>query len=169
MLGLSSPLSAVRKIIDRRRDRSDIRGFIRHNESVFPRHRTKEGRPVFLMEINSMASAVIAYSYVAAVVSEKYGATVVGYYPTKKESRRYQKEVRDDLSTLGIYRSFGADTIVSPTISYAMDLEAREMCGELERNIKTKRQFEELCVRGVEIVRSSMTHTCVKMVNPLST
>ena len=151
MRNLSNPLSAIRGMFNRKRVQSDIREFIQHNESVFPKHRTEEGGPVFLMEIHSMASAIIGYSYLASIVSEKYNATVVGYVPTVKMSRGYQTQDKHTLSTLDIYQSFCADTIVFPQISYEMDLEARQICSELERNIKTKRQFEELCVHEVEI------------------
>ena len=101
---LSNTLSTVRDIYSRRKVQSDIKKFIQHNLSVFPKRRTEGNGPVFLMEINAMASAVIAYSYLAAVVSEKYNATVVGFFSSQKQGSYYQKQGEDVLSTVGIYQ-----------------------------------------------------------------
>lgn len=148
---MRSLYSHVRHTIDRYKDSLIIKDTIRHNKSVFPQYQVRDGSPVILVEVNSMASSVIAYAYIATTLANKYDATVVGFCPTERESNHYRNGVAESSSTTEIYRSFGAETIIFPTISDEMDLQAREICGQLEQDVKTKSQFEDLCVNGVEI------------------
>ena len=132
---------------------SSLKKFVRHNFLVFDTNTSNT--KIALFELNYMQSSLIAYSYLASAVQSKYGASIVAYNPNycsgwvKKALHRLMKLFQ--LREYGAYKSFGVNKFIDINPSIQQKIEARILAGKLNQEIKTKRDIEQIAIRGTWI------------------
>jgi hypothetical protein len=135
---------------------SSLKKFIRHNFLVFDVNTINpRNTKIALFELNYMQSSLIAYSYLASAVQSKYGASIVAYNPNyfsgwvKKSLNKLMKLFQ--LREYGAYKSFGVNKFIDINPSIQQKIEARILVEKLNEQIKTKRDIEEIALRGIWI------------------
>jgi len=109
-----------------------ISRFIEHNRALFSNEIEQDpSAPIMLMELNSMHSAHIAYSYLAHEMSVRYGAQIKAYSPRSPKSWLH-KLIANFKATLGcepfvVYRSFGVNEFIKIIPTTIIAAEARLM------------------------------------------
>ena len=128
--------------------------FIEHNQKVFQPVSVNSGAPIVLMELNSMCSAHIAYSYLANVLANSGGARIVACLNTEPGWRiRLSFSIRKffRLGVFGVYRSFGTVGFFLSFPSRAQKKRALKLFKNVAGQLRTKRDLEELVVDNVWI------------------
>ena len=59
--------------------------------TTIPKPKETNGK-LILLEFNTMASAIISYSYIADALMRIHGGVIVGYIPTEKMGKRFRKK-----------------------------------------------------------------------------
>ncbi|MBZ0067401.1 MAG: hypothetical protein K8F26_01180 [Thiobacillus sp.] len=136
-----------------KRDPVDAR-FIKHNKRAFACDaRQQDEGPIVMMELSSMQSAHIAYSYLANVLATENNARIIGYVPRVYSSRwkRLAFKIAKllGLSYLGVYRSFGATDFLTIEISEAQIQKARRIYDEVTSQFGDKWDIEALTIHGI--------------------
>lgn len=130
--------------------------FIKHNKQVFERVAKQQDKcPVILMELSSMQSSHIAYSYLANVLSKETSAKIIGYAPQLYSSpwKRLAFRVAKyfGLSYLGIYRSFGVTDFFFIEINKKQKQKARLIYKKITSQLNDKWDLEAITVNGTWI------------------
>lgn len=137
----------------------NVRRFIKHNRCIWQRDadRRREGGEV-LFEFNAAHSAVIAYSYLANILQQKFDAKIVAYSIARTgcESRSRQllrRAVRMllPLPEWRIFKSFGVASFVSVEPTQAQRDCGVQLFRELYPALRNKRDVENLTVDGIWI------------------
>lgn len=137
----------------------NVKEFIRHNRHIWQRDagRRHEGGEI-LFEYNTAQSAVIAYSYLANVLQQKFDARVVAYSIARGgcQSRSGQLLRRAVKAVLPlpeqkIFTSFGVDSFISVEPSQAQRNRGMRLFHELYPSLHNKRDVESLAVDGIWI------------------
>jgi hypothetical protein len=102
-----------------------------------------------LYEHSSMQSSIIAYSYLANILSNKYNATVRPYIIVNNASLLYRAYYYFLRESEKIYKSFGTGKPLIVCVSPADHQRAQELFRELHPKLKNKRDIEKLEVGGV--------------------
>jgi hypothetical protein len=129
--------------------------FIKLNKQVFDRLALPkgEGRPIVLMELSSMQSAHIAYSYLANVLAAENTAQVIGYVPRIYSSpwKRLSFKIAKifDLSYLGVYRAFGVNDFLIIEINKSQKQKALNLYKEVAGQLHDKWDIEALTINNV--------------------
>lgn len=132
-------------------DKSSKR-FVEHNRKIWGNFKQKgKNTPEILFELNGMSSAIIAYSYLANVLSEKYQARIIAFSETKlKGWKGIFKKIFED-SNKKIYRSFGVSEFMNVSLNKKQKNEAFLLFNKVYPELKTKSDVEQLNVKGVLI------------------
>lgn len=144
-------------LLKRLRRNPNVVKFIKHNVQAFlsriPSPQGRFGGPVVLMEINSMQSAHIAYSYLAYALATTFNAEIYAYVPRSYRSHwrilafKLQKLI--GFEELGIYKSFGVKKIMSIQVSREQKMRALREREDMLANMHTKRDIEALTIHDV--------------------
>ena len=111
--------------------------------------------PILLMELNAMHSAHIAYAYLANEMAKGNGAQIKAYAPYALKGIKQKLSFR--LKTLlgwghfGTYKSFGVDEFLTIELSDSQRVRAKALHDETLPRLKTKRDVEEMHIKGVWI------------------
>src|SRR5262249_22204854 len=128
--------------------------FIAHNRRVFtPPRPDASDSPVVLLELSSMQSGHIAYSYLANALAELHGARIQAYRPSAPAGWK-GKLLLWGLCTLGleyfgIYRSFGTSTFFAVTPTTEQKERARFVTAQTKETLRNLRDLEDLRVDGI--------------------
>lgn len=136
-----------------KRNQVDAR-FIKHNKRVFERvAKQQDDGPVVMMELSSMQSAHIAYSYLANVLATENNARIIGYVPRVYSSRwkrlAFKIAKLFGFSYLGVYKSFGATDFFTIEISDSQRQKARRIYDEVTSQLGDKWDIEALAIHGI--------------------
>ncbi len=138
--------------------------FIRHNRKYFSIDKRK-GNSIVLLELNGLTSSIIAYSYLAGVLSRKYDARLIAYQ-NRLERRfvglrwllgKYKVVSNWFVGSEGVYRSFGVSEFITPRLSDAQRATSTVLAKSLfsslrnkqQTSLRNKQQIEDVRVRGV--------------------
>jgi len=167
---LMSSVSKARTVIREVVPDLSLRRYKKHNRKIFT-HKMSEKRrsPVVLMELNTMCSSHIAYSYLANVVAANNNARIVGFSIWPKRGLRYSflswlKELIGS-GQYGAYKSFGVTEFLSIAPSRTQKAKAKTIFDQLIPTLSTTREIEELKINGVwvgDLVYDSYLKACVK-------
>lgn len=130
------------------------RHFISHNRRIFPaRGNVAKGDAIVLMELNDMASAHIAYSYLANSLADRCAGEVWAYYPrTLNEStQRVLFWLRAKLGSrfFGVYSSFGISNFIAIRPTSKQRARAGDLVAELLPQLQSKTDLEAIHINGV--------------------
>jgi len=132
------------------------RDFIRHNKVIFgDQDKDRENNRVILLELNSMQSAHIAYSYLANAISENSDVKIVAFEPSLE--RNWKQNISIKIKKLfksgpfGVYGSFGAKEFLFPKLKQKQKQKALELTAKLLTEIKTKSDIEGITIEGIWI------------------
>jgi hypothetical protein len=136
-----------------KRNQVDAR-FIKHNKRAFARvAEQQDNGPIVMMELSSMQSAHIAYSYLANVLATENNARIIGYVPRVYSSRwkrlAFKIAKLFGLSYLGVYQSFGATDFLTIEISDSQRQKARRIYDEITSQLGDKWDIEALTIHGI--------------------
>ena len=126
--------------------------FIRHNKKIFI-PKPNRSKPLVLMELNESSANLISYSYMASILEKKYDATIYSFIPNVPRSffKKSMWEFRRifGYKTLRIFKSFGTDRLIIPSISGPMKIEVNDIFQKKISFIKTKDDLENLTIFGI--------------------
>ena len=106
-----------------------------------------------LLEINSMHSSSIAYSYVCNYLSRKYDANIHAYkissnfYPLDKLTFFLRRIF--SIGFFSIYKSFGVNYFFFINLNSLQKIESINLFKKINKNIKDKYDFENIKIDGV--------------------
>ena len=151
MLNYTKKLFAKLKVL---KLNSIVGRFITHNKSVFVNPNSLQKRKsIILMELSSMQSSHIAYSYLGNALAREYNAKLVGYVPRVYSSnwKLFAFKIAKvlNLSYLSIYRSFGVSDFIAIEINDYQRKRAINIYNEIIGLIEEKRDVEQLCIHKV--------------------
>lgn len=115
--------------------------FVKHNNGLWQKWKGDRSKGEILVEENTVASSIVAISYIANFLAQKYNSRITVY--SKKSFVLLPRSIRK------IYASFN-----SKFIFYSDKLvrkQATILAMEIYPKLKTKRDIEELVVGGVHI------------------
>jgi hypothetical protein len=150
---MNSVIHQIKRLCSHRTDRA-IREYIRHNFRCFSRTaKAKNEGPEILFELNGLHSAHIAYSYLANVLANKYGARITGYVTRESLSplRKLEWKISNYLSLreFAVYRSFGTSGFLLPQLSSRQLVRARLLYDRTLTELKTKSNVESIQIDGI--------------------
>jgi hypothetical protein len=137
---------ADKVLVKDRLDKNE-KAFIEHNNNVWGPFLTEDQGGEILLESSTMASSIIAFSYLANLLARMHNARIIAYLPGRKniKTRIENRKVNR------IYRSFN----VSDFIYYDLTVSQLQDVGKLYETIvprlKTKRDVEDLRLEDVWI------------------
>lgn len=138
MMHLGNLVEKVSRKYDRFVMESQEASFIRHNKKVWADFQSDGKEGEILLEANKIASNIISYSYLANLLARKYKAKIKAYVIKEKKIKTK------------IYESFNAEVFYF-SLSKPQLSEAEKLFKEVYPNIKTKKDVEDLTVRGLWI------------------
>lgn len=140
--------------LGRLRQHPAVGRFMAHNRRVF--NRPAKGRQrVVLVELSTMQSAHIAYSYLANALAEEHQAKIEAYKPGVTDNWRrklfFNIQKTANRNEWGVYRSFGTGNIfaISPTAAHRA--KALTIYTDIIGRLRTKVDVEALTIDGVWI------------------
>mgnify|MGYP001193237081 CR=1 FL=1 len=116
--------------------------FIRHNQEVWKAFLQEQEGGEILLESNTMASSVIAYSYLANLLAKKHRSKIVAYLSGRLKMLTNRK-------ANGIYRSFNVRDFVCYHLAPSQAQAADRLLREIAPGLKSKKAVEDLCLEGV--------------------
>lgn len=130
--------------------------FIAHNQRVFgPAKSRGDKKPVVLFELNTMHSAHIAYSYLAAAIVGNADVEIKAYFQKAYTGlmRRGLFKIRQwfGVNEFGAYRSFGVNEFIEIRLDAAQKEKARALWNQVRAGLHTRLDVEALTVNGVWI------------------
>lgn len=133
-----------------------LRKFIAHNQKIFKNDKQKTKRKsLVLLEMNTMNSAYIAYSYLANVLAENHKAQINAYvmYPQRSWREKLLFKMRSAIGSniFGIYKSFGVTNFIYISITSAQKSRAKKLFAEIYNGLKNKKDIETITINGVLI------------------
>jgi hypothetical protein len=137
-MNLKELVQKVSRKYDRLVTESQEASFIWHNKKVWADFQSDEKQGEILLEASKTASSIISFSYLANLLAKKHGAKIKAYV------------VKDKKTKTTIYESFNAEVFYF-SLSGSQVLEVEKLFNEIYPNIKTKRDVEDLKVKGVWI------------------
>lgn len=137
---------AVRQIRENRLDEREL-AFMQHNRKIWGSHLRNPASGEVLIETTSMASSIIAFSYLANVLAEKHDARIVAYLLGYGGLR--SKVANRQLTRL--YRSFNVRDFISCRLSPRQQGDVERLLQDIRPLLRTKRDLENLCVEDLWI------------------
>jgi hypothetical protein len=139
------PRFATKTLVEGRLDKKE-KNFIAHNKKVWGQFLPKDDNGEILVELNSMASSIIAFSYLANLLAQMHQAKIVGYQIT----RRFGALVANR-KTKKIFQSFNVGDFVGVKLSPSQRQKAEKLFEAIGPQLKTKKDVEDLQVEGLWI------------------
>lgn len=119
--------------------------FMRHNRETWREERSANTEGEILLEVNPMASSIIAYSYLANVLARIHRSSVTGYLLKKKNVRA----LLFDYKLKKIYGSFSTDKFLYLDLNPGQIQERDRLFQDIHPRLKNKKKVEDLTVSGV--------------------
>ena len=118
-----------------------------HNRKVWGPHLRNPASGEILIETTSMASSIIAFSYLANVLAEKHDSKIVAYLLSNGglRSRLSNRKLKR------LYKSFNTRDFISCLLSSRQREEAERLFQDIFPLLNTKRDVEDLRVEGLWI------------------
>ncbi|HOI72918.1 MAG TPA: hypothetical protein PLO63_02115 [Syntrophales bacterium] len=118
-----------------------------HNRKVWGSNLCNPASGEILIETTSMASSIIAFSYLANVLAKKHGAKIVAYLLSNGglRSRLSNRKLKR------LYKSFNTRDFISCLLSSRQREEAERLFQDIYPLLRTKRDVEDLRVEGLWI------------------
>lgn len=151
--------------------------FVEHNQHYFSIPKSRQSpNPKILMELNSMHSGHIAYSYLANVLSSEHNAEIVAYVPYAFSSvlAKLAHKIRFilNIDEFGIYKSFGTSDFMTIKISKIHRERARVLFSQIYPKIQSKWDIEAISIHGILvgdlIYDTYLQRFCKPTINKLS-
>jgi hypothetical protein len=139
-------------------DRREL-AFIRHNKETWRENRSSMAEGEILLEVNPMASSIIAYSYLANMLAHMHQSSVTGYLLKKKNYR--SRPV--DYNLQRIYKSFNTHRFIYLDLNPIQIQERDRLFQWIYSRLHSKRDVEDLSVEGVwfgDLLYDSHLMTC---------
>lgn len=121
--------------------------FVVHNKKIWDRFTKEKGRGEIIIEFNRMSSGIIAFSYLANVLSKLHGATIKAYF----NGRNVIKEKIVQRKFRNIFKSFNVEAFLYYRLSPVQLKEVENLREGILFNLKTKKDVEDVTVEGVWI------------------
>ncbi len=130
--------------------------FRAHNRKLLCAGRKNGGdAPIMLMELNAMHSAHISYAYLADEMAKSCGAQIKAYAPRAlkgvKQKLSFRLKALVGWAHFGTYKSFGANEFLEIKLTGAQRERARVLYDETLPRLKSKRDVEDMHIKGVWI------------------
>ena len=140
-------LQSVLRLFKQARVDQQTASFIAHNRKVWGDYANEKTEGEILFEVNSMCSSLISCSYLANILSKKYNSEIKGYVLNKpKRWQHYLSPARHK-----VFKSFNTQEILYLNLTQPQLEERDRIFNAVYRDLKTKRDVENLKVEGLWI------------------
>ena len=138
------------------------KAFIAHNKKTWDCFTAEKGQGEIILEFNSISSGIIAFSYLANVLSKLHGATIKAYFNGRNviKEKVVQRKLRE------IFKSFNVEGFLYYQLSPAQLEEVENLHDDILIRLKTKKDVEDLKVEGVWIGDLLYDSHCLKYMTP---
>lgn len=123
------------------------RAFIKHNREVWKDLQPQGQGGEILLESSSMASSVIAFSYLANLLARLHNARIMAYLPGSKSIKMRLENRKAN----GIYRSFNVSGFIYYDLAMSQRQEVENLFDIAVARLQSKRDVEELRLEDVWI------------------
>lgn len=125
------------------------RRFIKHNKKVWSAFKPQGKKtPEVLFELNGMGSAIIAYGYLANILSEKFQARIVAFSESKTSGWKSIIRRVFESNNKKIYRSFNVNKFIEVSLDKEKKKKASVLFNKVYPQLKTKSDIERLTIDG---------------------
>ena len=121
--------------------------FIAHNKKTWSRFTQEKEQGEILLELNSMSSSIVGFSYLSNVLSKQHCATIKAYVI----SRHVVKEKIFQRKCRRIFESFNVEAFLYYKLSSSQSAEVENLHNGIFSNLKTKQDVEDLRVEDLWI------------------
>jgi len=136
--------------------------FIAHNRKTWDRFTPRKDQGEILLEFNSMSSSIIAFSYMANVLSNRHGAVMKAYL----NGRNVIKEKILRYKFRKIFKSFNVEAFLYYQLSQAQLEEVENLYDSVLLNLKTKKDVEDLKIEDLWIGDLLYDSHCLRYMTP---
>ena len=124
-----------------------VRKFINHNENYF-KNKSEKAENIILLELNSISSSIIAYSYLANFMSKHYMADIYAYkFDLGKNFLNKIYDIiflRNMIDYYKIYQSFGAKKLIENKLTEKEKINSDIISENIFTGIKSKSDILEI-------------------------
>ena len=128
--------------------------FIKHNKKVFKK-KERNTKNIILVEINSLHSSIIAYSYLANFLSDYYDANIHAYKFNVQKKILYKIynfiNLKNIINYSKIYKSFGVNRIFENNLTFDEKQQSMLISDKIYKSLKTKKNVLDIIIDGIEI------------------
>jgi hypothetical protein len=121
--------------------------FIRHNKRIWEEFICPDAVGEILLELDSVSSSIISFSYLANILAKKHRATITGYV-TREISLR---AIISNRIIKKIYQSFNVRKFNYYKLNNNQSIEIENLFNEIKSSLKSKKEVEDLKVQDVWI------------------
>jgi hypothetical protein len=152
---------AVKVIADNRLDNAED-NFVKRNRKIWKGALPAKQDGEILIEVNSMSSSIIAFSYLANLLARIHKAVIKGYvfgdYNTRTKilNRKIKR----------IYKSFNTQKFLYRQPSNSQQDEIKDLYQDILLNLKTKKDVEDLKLEGLWIGDLLYDSHCMRYMVP---
>tara|TARA_B100000965_G_C19596298_1_gene760411 strand:+ start:2007 stop:3575 length:1569 start_codon:yes stop_codon:yes gene_type:complete len=131
-----------------------IKKFIKHNKKYF-KNKSEKAENIILVELNSISSSIIAYSYLANFMGKHYMADIYAYkFDLGKNFFNKIYDIfflRNIINYYKVYQSFGAKRLIENKLTEKEKNNSDIISENIFRGIKSKSDVLEIKIEGIEI------------------
>ena len=126
--------------------------FILHNKIIWSDNKKfKDSSSEILCEFNGMHSAIIAYSYLSNLLSNKYQAKIVAFSEPSSSWLKITLYKLISPKLERIYKSFNTTNFIVISLSKKQKEDAELIFNDVYHNLKNKKDVENINIDGVHI------------------
>jgi hypothetical protein len=140
-------LQSVLRIFKQARVDQQTASFIVHNRKVWGDYANNKAEGEILFEVNAMHSAIISYSYLANILSEKYNAKIKAY--ALRKPKRWEQYLSPVIHK--VFKSFNTQEILYLNLTQLQLKERDRLFNKIYPDLKTKKDVEDLSIEGTLI------------------
>ena len=128
--------------------------FINHNKKVFKK-KERNAKNIILVEMNSLHSSIIAYSYFANFLSNYYDANIRAYKFNIQKNFLYKIinfiTLKSILNYSEIYKSFGVNRIFENNLTSEEKRQSMLISDKIYKSLKTKKNILDILIDDIKI------------------
>ena len=145
-------LNKIHNVLDQLLMDAASKKFILHNKIIWSeKKKFRNSNSEILCEFNGMHSAIIAYSYLTNLLSNKYQAKIVAFSEPSRSWLRITLYKLISPKLERIYKSFNTSKFILISLSKKQREDAELIFNDVYHNLKNKKDVENINIDGVHI------------------
>jgi len=149
---IKESLNRIYNVLDQLLMDSASKRFVLHNKKIWNEQKKhRKMNPEVLCEFNGMHSAIIAYSYLSNLLSNKYQAKIVGFTEPSSSWLKITLYKLISPKLERIYKSFNTSKFIVISLSRKQDENVSSIFNDVYHKLRSKKDVEGINIDGVHI------------------